>query len=897
MDAHGHDVENSTMNSISFRASKANPCPVCGSGSKNCSATADGLHFCRGEARDGWRKLGEDDNGFGHYRRNDEPPAMPSKAKPSKPKPPPRNWHAEAERYAANLESRPDLRARLAEVLRLPLVALIVFMLGLNRVFKDSVEFTIPERDGEGTIIGLATRIERKGKPPEKKAITDSKRGLTVPSGWQDTPGKLYLPEGFSNTVAMTAAGLCAIGRPSNLSGVEFLAELVTSLPPDREVEVVGDRDQKPNGEWPGRFGAETTAKKLTEMTGRLVKWTLPPEGSKDVRDWLTASEREGTPWPDRGAELIQLLEENAEGVEPPAANAEGGHSADAPEIVIGTDEHRVNAEACIALGRERDIYQRGGLLVHVVEQAIEPATDAVVRRPIGAVNVRELAQPLLRERLTSAARWVKWRGNGEDAQKVPAHPPDWSVSAIHVRADWETVRRLEAVVTHPVLLGNGKILSANGYDEASQLLVMMPPGLSINVPEYPTREDVAAAVELLAEVIRDFPFETPEHRAAWFAALLTPLAWFAFTGPAPLFLIDANIRAAGKGLLADVIAIIITGRRFPVMSYTNDKEELRKKITTLAVEGERLVLLDNLAGAVGNDVLDMALTAETWTDRLLGGNRKYNGPLNVTWFATGNNVQLGADTSRRACHIRLESEQERPETRADVKYADLRGHVTRNRGPLLAAALTILRGWIVAGKPKHGLKPWGSFEQWSNVVREAVVFAGLPDPGETRLQLQSMADSDANAMEAIIAGLDELDTARRGMTTAEIVKRLKDDESPSECIADMRAAVEELCGKLCGRLLGYKFRHFIKRNFNGRMIDKASSAQGKNRWVIVTAGARRGPKDPHHRTHPTDAPHAGGCDGGDGGDVSGEDAPASAKPSKKRIFGNNPNRAEGGAA
>ncbi len=33
---------------------------------------------------------------------------------------------------------------------------------------------------------------------------------------------------------------------------------------------------------------------------------------------------------------------------------------------------------------------------------------------------------------------------------------------------------------------------------------------------------------------------------------------------------------------------------------------------------------------------------------------------------------------------------------------------------PLLAAALTILRGWIVAGKPKHGLKPWGSFEQWS---------------------------------------------------------------------------------------------------------------------------------------------------------------------------------------
>lgn len=47
-----------------------------------------------------------------------------------------------------------------------------------------------------------------------------------------------------------------------------------------------------------------------------------------------------------------------------------------------------------------------------------------------------------------------------------------------------------------------------------------------------------------------------------------------------------------------------------------------------------------------------------------------------MSWFATGNNVQLGADTSRRVCHIRLESAKERPETRDDVKYEDLRDHV-----------------------------------------------------------------------------------------------------------------------------------------------------------------------------------------------------------------------------
>ncbi len=120
-------------------------------------------------------------------------------------------------------------------------------------------------------------------------------------------------------------------------------------------------------------------------------------------------------------------------------------------------------------------------------------------------------------------------------------------------------------------------------------------------------------------------------------------------------------------------------------------------------------------------DGIGAAIAPAPRKDRIPGGNRMYNGPLNVTWYATGNNVQLGADPSRRVCHIRLESSEERPETRTDVTHEGLREHVRRNRGSLLSAALTILRGWFVAGKPRYGLKPWGSFESWSSVVREAI--------------------------------------------------------------------------------------------------------------------------------------------------------------------------------
>lgn len=833
------------MNSITTRFSNKQPCPVCGAGTKGCSATAGGLHFCRGTPRDGWRDVGRDDNGFGHYRPTEAIPAVA-----------PRNfrtadatdWAALAAEFVRRLPA--SAPARLAESLGLPVDALDGFSLGVRADGDNGTEFTIPERNGREQIVGIATRLERPDRAADKKCLPRSKRELTIRDGWREVPGPLFLVEGFTDTAAMHAAGLNAVGRANNLHGADLLAELFSAWPADTGVIVLGEND--PNGA--GLTGAVRLAEKLTAALGRPVPYALPPAGAKDARAWLTAEERGGMTWPERGAAFRKLVEADVKHPDGPAVEPVGGER---PEIVISTDEYRVNEEAIAALRRAANVYQRGGSLVQVVGQDEEPEAEAVVRRPVGSPVVRELPKPTLRELLTRCGRWVEWRGKGEALRCVPTHPPDWSVNAVYARGDWPGVRPLEAVVTHPVLLADGSILARNGYHPASGLLLTMPPDLTPAVPDRPTRDDVAAAVGVLAEVVADFPFDVPAHRAAWVAGLLTPLAWFSFRGPAPLFLIDANVRAAGKGLLADTAALILTGRRFPVMNYTPDREELRKRITSLAVAGERLVLLDNLAGTVGNDVLDMALTAELWKDRLLGGNRVYHGPLNLSWWATGNNVLIVADTARRVCHIRLESDRERPEERDDVRHKNLRSYVHAERGRLMSAALTILRGWVVAGRPVHGLKPWGSFEAWSAVVREAVAFAGLPDPGETRLQLQTMADRDANAMDAVLRGVRDMDPTGRGLTTAEIVNRLKDGNDAADRYADLRSGVEELCGKLCGKRLGYKFREFCRRNIGGWMLDKAGSPQGKNRWAVIPAGTRRGPANATHPIHPTDRPSA----------------------------------------
>ena len=104
--------------------------------------------------------------------------------------------------------------------------------------------------------------------------------------------------------------------------------------------------------------------------------------------------------------------------------------------------------------------------------------------------------------------------------------------------------------------------------------------------------------------------------------------------------------------------------------------------------------------------------------------------PLFATWYATGNNIVLAADTARRTLHIRLESPEENPEERSGFRHADLLTWVPRQRPRLAIAAVTILAAYCAAGRPNMKLKPWGSFEAWSALIRQAVVWAGSPEPG-----------------------------------------------------------------------------------------------------------------------------------------------------------------------
>src|SRR5712691_5397556 len=120
--------------------------------------------------------------------------------------------------------------------------------------------------------------------------------------------------------------------------------------------------------------------------------------------------------------------------------------------------------------------------------------------------------------------------------------------------------------------------------------------------------------------------------------------------------------------------------------------------------------------------------------------------------YATGNNIKVRGDMVRRAVKCRMDANLERPE---DRKFSvDLKACILKERRKLVAAALTIVRAFVVAPDRQEVLDrvpPYNGFEHWSERVRAPLIWLGEADPCATR---DSIRDDDpvTNSLATLIA-------------------------------------------------------------------------------------------------------------------------------------------------
>ncbi len=507
------------------------------------------------------------------------------------------------------------------------------------------------------------------------------------------------------------------------------------------------------------------------------------------------------------------------------------------PTIRTGLDLARVVDEGCAALGLDGETYQRDGELVRIVRAAEPDPRRGIVP---GTPTIRPLALATLRERLSLVARWERYDSRSESFRECS--PPEPVIAAVAARGEWSTVRPLAGVVEAPCLRADGSILSTPGYDRATGLVLV--PGVEVPpIPEQPTHPDCMRALARLCGVFGDFPFALDAARYVPTAAVLTMLARPAIDGSVPMLAIDASTRGSGKSLLADVISIITTGRSAPRMTYPPDETELEKVLAACALFGARIVALDNIAGTLGAAPLDKVLTADDRVAlRVLGRSEMREVQWRALVLATGNNLVLGADTARRTLVCRLEPDVERPEERTGFRHADLLGHVREHRGELVAAALTILRGFVAAGRPDASRYTWGSFRSWAELVPAAIAWAGGQDVLACRAVSLGSSEPEADALRVVLGSLGSL--VPEGGTARTIVGILwpatdRGERRPPDGWDALRDALEVLCPPRRSAetptptRLGRALRRYVGRVVGGRRLTCRDDRTGTAMWSV----------------------------------------------------------------
>jgi hypothetical protein len=232
----------------------------------------------------------------------------------------------------------------------------------------------------------------------------------------------------------------------------------------------------------------------------------------------------------------------------------------------------------------------------------------------------------------------------------------------------------LEAVVEAPTLRPDGTVLATPRYDATSRLYLVPSPGMeNIEVPDQPCRDHMDVALDVIRDVIGEFPFVDESSYANAVGAMMTSVCRHIISGPVPLALFDATTQGTGKTLLAEVINLILTGRPAELMSAPAEPEEWRKQLTSILIELPSLVIIDNVVGLVDWDPLAKVLTGEGHKDRVLGRSQTVAVPIRCSWIATGNNMRLGGDMARRCYWIRMDAGCPDPFRRTGFRHERLK--------------------------------------------------------------------------------------------------------------------------------------------------------------------------------------------------------------------------------
>ena len=408
-------------------------------------------------------------------------------------------------------------------------------------------------------------------------------------------------------------------------------------------------------------------------------------------------------------------------------------------------------------------------------------ADSEMVKHDDGALVVEDVDDDRLLYYIIDHCKFQRY--DGRKKAYVDYAPPASLARYFLASKDHWRLRPLSGVIQSPTLRADGSLLIEEGYDAKSGLFLDLGGVEYPAIPDKPTKADALAALELLKTPFEEFPFaitdfECPSLSVA-LSAVLTGLIRRTLR-TAPLHGFDAPEAGSGKGLACNVVSLIVTGKKASAINFGQSDTEFRKLLFAALLANTQVVRLDNLTRPLEGESLCSALTEETLGDRILGVSKNADVPTNALFLANGNNLGVKGDMHRRIIAARIDP-GERPDRRT-FERPDLLGYVMENRPALVAAGLTILRAYEVAGRPiDEDVPAYGSFEDWSARVRHALLWLGEVDPCITRDEFQAH-EPERERLGALLGAIHQQFPG--WFTAAKVATKAQDDPELRDTIA-----------------------------------------------------------------------------------------------------------------
>ncbi len=483
---------------------------------------------------------------------------------------------------------------------------------------------------------------------------------------------------------------------------------------------------------------------------------------------------------------------------------------------VVGGEIHRVVDAAERELAQTKRYYQRGGLIVTV---STDPGTQET--------KIQEITQPALVRALAGAATWERYDARAKDW--VRTDPPARHAGVLFDSISYPHLPVLNGLTRQPYLRPEGSLVMTAGYDPATGMFGVFNEH-AYSITEAPSQADAKAALDLLKDLLSEFNFADESDLAAALTAILTATIRASLPA-APMFHAKAHMVGSGKSYLCELITAFATPQRGTPTTFPGDDEECRKLLLAELLRSPAVIEFDNLTGdLVAHKSLCTGLTSEHMTGRILGVSKTATVTTRTLFLSSGNNVGPVRDMTRRCITIRLAPQCEIPATRT-FKRPDLVREVLRERGRFVSAALTIIRAWIVAGRPMTPCKVLASYGDWSDLCRQPLLWLGCADP--TASVFEAMAeDPDRETLARLLDAWFSV----FGKTPAMVRDSVNRASQFNDEAIELREILNDIAGErgeINRRRLGWWIRRHSGRIVNGMCFVRASGKRSAEAWQI----------------------------------------------------------------